>query len=360
MPGDEAGAPGYESRALRHMRTSDFDYHLPKELIAQSPVEPRDHSRLMVVSRADGSVQHRRFYELTNYLRPGDLLVFNDSRVFPARLYGTLAGTGGKVELLLLHRLSEGVWRAIVRPGRRLRKGVAFNIAGGASGMGGEVLEVEADGTRLLRLNGEELLEDVGVLPLPPYIHEPLRDPERYQTVYARVSGSVAAPTAGLHFTHELLARLHAMGVGTAFVTLHVSWDSFRPVRTEDVSGHKLHSEHFEVDEGTADAVNLAKREGRRVIAVGTTAVRVLEHLAASQGNDGVVVSASGWADLFIYPGHRFRVVDALVTNFHLPRSTLLMLTSAFAGREPLLSAYREAAGMGYRFYSFGDAMLIS
>ena len=225
--------------------------------------------------------------------------------------------------------------------------------------MGGEVLDVEADGSRLVRLNGEGRLEDVGVLPLPPYIHEPLRDPERYQTVYARAAGSVAAPTAGLHFTHELLEGIRAMGVETAFLTLHVGWDSFRPVRTEDVSVHKLHSEHFEVDERTADAVNQAKREGRRVIAVGTTAVRVLEHLAASQGKDSVVASGSGWADLFIYPGHRFRIVDALVTNFHLPRSTLLMLTSAFAGREPLLAAYKEAAASGYRFYSFGDSMII-
>ena len=342
------------------MKTSDFEYHLPREMIAQTPVEPRDHSRLMVVSRADGSVHHRRFHELTQYLQPGDLLVFNDSRVFAARLHGSVALGGGKVELLLLSRLSEGVWRAIVRPGRRMKKGVVFQIAGGSNGMGGEVLDVEADGTRLVRLNGEDRLEDVGVLPLPPYIHTPLRDPERYQTVYARVSGSVAAPTAGLHFTHGLLEGIRAMGVETAFVTLHVGWDSFRPVRTEDVSGHKLHSENFEVDEGTADAVNRAKREGRRVIAVGTTAVRVLEYLAVSERKDGVVTAGSGWADLFIHPGHRFRVVDALVTNFHLPRSTLLMLTSAFAGREPLLSAYKEAADSGYRFYSFGDAMLIS
>ena len=357
------------------MKTSDFDYHLPKELIAQTPIEPRDRSRLMVVSRRDGSIQHRHFYDLPEYLRPGDVMVFNDSRVFPARLYGTRVGTGGRIELLLLHRTSPGTWRALVKPGRRMRQGDAFDVDGSEGKVRGEVVEVEDDGTRTVRLSGEEDLEALGVVPLPPYIHQPLEDSERYQTVYARVAGSVAAPTAGLHFTSALLERIRSIGVELAFVTLHVGWDSFRPVKTEDFTSHKLHSEYWELGPDAADAVNRAKEEGRRVISVGTTAVRLLEQAAALVGDADAgtsrtqmtVASGSGWAELFIYPGYRFRVVDALVTNFHLPRSTLLMLTSAFAGRDPstgsgrglVLRAYGEAANRGYRFYSFGDAMMI-
>jgi len=344
------------------VKTSDFDYQLPQELIAQTPMEPRDHSRLMVVSRADGSIQHRHFYDLPDYLREGDVLVFNDSRVIPARLYGRRIGTGGQVELLLLSRLSPGVWRALVRPGRRMREGAAFEIPGGDGGavMQGEILQVEPDGTRVVRLSGEENLHRVGVVPLPPYIHAPLQDAERYQTVYARVEGSVAAPTAGLHFTPELLERVRSIGAETAFVTLHVGWDSFRPVKTEDVSSHKMHSEHWELSQETASAVNRAKQEGRRVISVGTTAVRLLEQAALLHTDaDGLLAASSGWADIFITPGYRFRIVDALVTNFHLPRSTLLMLTSAFAGRELVLEAYRQAVELRYRFYSFGDATLI-
>ena len=358
------------------MKTSDFDYHLPKELIAQTPIEPRDHSRLMVVSRSDGSIQHRHFYDLPEYLRPGDVMVFNDSRVFPARLYGTRAGTGGRIELLLLHRTSPGTWRALVKPGRRMRQGDAFDVDGSAGQVRGEVVQVEEDGTRTVRLSGEEDLEALGVVPLPPYIHQPLEDAERYQTVYARVAGSVAAPTAGLHFTRGLLERIHSMGVELVFVTLHVGWDSFRPVKTEDFTTHTLHSEYWELGPDAAEAVNRAKEEGRRVISVGTTAVRLLEQSAATMDRDPsgdvdsapkTVAAGSGWAELFIYPGYRFRVVDALMTNFHLPRSTLLMLTSAFAGRDPstgsgrglVLRAYEEAADRGYRFYSFGDAMLI-
>ena len=345
------------------MKTSDFDYQLPKELIAQTPVEPRDHSRLMVVSRSDGSVQHRRFHDLPEYLRPGDVMVFNDSRVIPARLYGNRAGTGGRIELLLLSRLSPGLWRALVRPGRRMREGDAFEVASDGRKMVGEVMQVEADGGRIVRLSGEDDLSKFGVVPLPPYVHQPLQDPERYQTVYARVEGSVAAPTAGLHFTHGLLERIRSMDVEMAFVTLHVGWGSFRPVQTEDVSAHRIHSEYWELGQKAADAVNRARREGRRVISVGTTAVRLLEQAAALGGDDGRrggdLSAGAGWADLFIYPGYRFRVVDALITNFHLPRSTLLMLTSAFAGRELVLNAYREAAERRYRFYSFGDCMLI-
>ncbi len=346
------------------MKTSDFDYPLPKDLIAQTPMEPRDHSRLMVVSRKDGSVHHRLFYDLPEYLRSGDVLVHNDSRVMPARLKGRRTDTGGRVELLLLHRLEDrqapGTWRALVKPGHRLRPGAEFEIPGGNGGVRGKVLSVEPNGDRTVRLEGEERLRSLGTMPLPPYIHEPLQDPERYQTVYARVEGSVAAPTAGLHFTPELLGRVRGMGVQTVFVTLHVGWGSFRPVKTEDISTHDLHSEYWELSQEAADAVNAARREGRRVISVGTTAVRLLEQ-AASLGreSDGELRAGSGWADLFITPGYRFRVVDTLVTNFHLPRSTLLMLTCAFAGRELVLRAYREAAERRYRFYSFGDAMLI-
>lgn len=343
------------------MKTSDFDYHLPKELIAQSPVEPRDHSRLMIVSRVDGSIEHRHFYDLPEYLRPGDLMVFNDSRVIPARLHGSRQGTGGKVEILLLHRLEPGLWRALVRPGRRLGVGTTVEIEGHGRRMTAEVTEIAEDGARTVRLEGEEHLDQLGVVPLPPYIHEHVGDGDRYQTVYARVAGSVAAPTAGLHFTPTLLERLAAAGVEFAFVTLHVGWDSFRPVSSEDIESHKMHSEYWEFSPESADAINRAEREGRRVVSVGTTAVRLLENAAALRagGADRPVEPGSGWVDLFIYPGSEFRVVDTLITNFHLPKSTLLMLTSAFAGRDLMLNAYRVAAEERYRFYSFGDAMLL-
>jgi S-adenosylmethionine:tRNA ribosyltransferase-isomerase len=342
------------------MKTADFDYDLPGELIAQTPAEPRDHSRLMVLDRDTGSIEHRRFFDLPERLRPGDVLVFNDSRVMRARLHGRRTETGGKVELLLLRRVSEGTWRALVRPGSRMRRGAAFEVSRDGHHMDGVVVEVNADGSRTVRITGEEHLDELGVVPLPPYIHEPLSDEERYQTVYSRVKGSVAAPTAGLHFTDDLLDRIRRTGVELVFVTLHVGWDSFRPVETEDVESHEMHSEHWELGPEAAEAINRAKDEGRRVVSVGTTAVRLLEHAAArSDGGPGVVAPGSGWADLFIYPGYRFRVVDALLTNFHLPRSSLLMLTSAFAGRDLVLCAYREAASHGYRFYSFGDAMLV-
>ena len=339
------------------MKTSDFDYELPQELIAQTPMEPRDHSRLMVVSRADDSLQHRHFYDLPQYLNEGDVMVFNDSRVIPARLYGNRL-SGGRIELLLLNRLSPGVWRALVRPGRRMREGIAFEIDGGE--MAGEVIEVEDGGTRVVKLSGEDNLDAVGIMPLPPYIHESLENKERYQTVYSRVRGSIAAPTAGLHFTPDLLNKVRELGVETAFVTLHVGWDSFRPVKSDDISSHEMHSEYWELSQEAADTINRAKQEGRRVISVGTTAVRLLETAAAIQVNDDAPLKAgSGWANLFITPGYSFRIVDALVTNFHLPKSTLLMLTSALAGRDLLLSAYHEAVKERYRFYSFGDAMFI-
>ena len=378
------------------MKTSEFDYNLPRELIAQTPMEPRDHSRLMVVSRNDGSIAHRHFYDLPELLRRGDVLVFNDSRVIPARLHGRRAGSGGRVEVLLLNRVSPGTWRALVRPGRRLGEGTTVVVPRreGGDGVTVEVLRVESDGTRTVKLSSDDDLAHIGVLPLPPYIRRPLEDPERYQTVYARDEGSVAAPTAGLHFTPGLLERVRSIGAETVFVTLHVGWDSFRPVKTDDPTSHEMHSEFWELGRGAADSINRARRDGRRVISVGTTAVRLLEHAAAlsshatqatartgpvsgcpnpiteqatligcanpmTDQHRGEISAGSGWADLFILPGYSFRVVDALVTNFHLPKSTLLMLTCAFAGRDLVLRAYREAVEDSYRFYSFGDAMLI-
>ena len=356
----------------------DYDYDLPPELIAQTPIEPRDHSRLMVVHRSDRRIEHRRFIDLPEYLRPGDVMVFNDSRVFPARMYGRRKDTGHDVELLLLHRRSPGVWQALVRPGRRMSVGATFELSGGGYAIEGEVMEVHDDGSRTIKLSTEEQFDDIGVVPLPPYIHEPLADAERYQTVYSRDKGSVAAPTAGLHFTPELLDRIRSMGVETTFVTLHVGWATFRPVRTDDVTQHDTHSEFFVLGEQAADTINRAKREGRRVVTIGTTAVRLLEDSASSLEHTGrpnhpvhpepiegrstqtnVVIPTSGWADIFIYPGYEFRFVDTLVTNFHLPKSTLLMLVSAFADRDLVFDAYTEAIDHRYRFYSFGDAMLI-
>ncbi len=342
------------------MRTSDFDYELPQELIAQRPAAVRDHSRLLVVSRSDDSISHRRFYDLPEFLDPTDLLVLNDSRVFPARLLGHRVPSGGAVEVLLLSREPSGAWRALVRPGRRMREGARFEVTSKAAAIRGEIVGVEADGSRLVELEGEEHVDALGVTPLPPYVHEPLDDPGRYQTVYARQRGSVAAPTAGLHFTPELLDRIRGSGVEVAFVTLHVGWGSFRPVQSEDIASHELHSEYYELSDEAAGAVNAARRDGRRIVVAGTTAVRLLEHAAARLDDaERAVEAGSGWADLFITPGHTFRAVDALVTNFHLPRSTLLMLTCAFGGRELILRAYREAVEQRYRFYSFGDAMLI-
>ena len=353
------------------MKTSDFDYELPESLIAQTPMEPRDHSRLMSLCRADGGIGHHRFYELPKMLRPGDLMVFNDSRVMPARLrgrritpspLGETPSIGGAIELLLLSRLSPGLWRAIGRPGRLLRPGSAFVVTGEGGSMRGEVLEIEPEGERIIRLGGrlddEERLHEVGEVPLPPYITETLANSERYQTVYAREEGSAAAPTAGLHFTDELLEQVRAMGVQTVFVTLHVGWGTFRPVKDDDPTEHTMHAEYWELSPEAADAIRCAKAEGRRVISVGTTAVRLLEN-AASLSEDGLPHAGSGWADIFITPGYRFKVVDALITNFHLPRSTLLMLVSALADRDLIIRAYAEAVERRYRFYSFGDAMFV-
>jgi S-adenosylmethionine:tRNA ribosyltransferase-isomerase len=338
------------------MKTSDFDYELPLERIAQTAVEPRDRSRLMVLSRKDGNIEHRHFYEVGDYLWPGDVLVCNDSRVIPARLLGRKVGGGAKVELLLLRRLEQGVWEALARPGRRLSVGTRVELGKG-SVIEAQIVEKKESGAVIVSFPDEEVLEKAGAVPLPPYIHAPLANSERYQTVYAREKGSVAAPTAGLHFTTELMNMLQDKGVRFVFVTLHLGLDSFRPVQVDDPAEHVIHREYGELTPEVAGELNQAKTEGRRVICVGTSSVRMLEYAALR--DEGGAKPFSGWVDLFIRPGHRFRMVDALITNFHLPRSTLLMLVSAFAGRELILQAYQEAMNLNYRFYSFGDAMLI-
>jgi S-adenosylmethionine:tRNA ribosyltransferase-isomerase len=310
----------------------------------------------MVLSRKDGNMEHRHFYEVGDYLRSGDVLVCNDSRVIPARLPGRKVDGGAKVEILLLRRLERGVWETLARPGRRLKAGTRVEL-GEEPVIEAQIIEKKETGTVVVSFPDEEALAKAGAIPLPPYIHTPLTNPERYQTVYAQEKGSVAAPTAGLHFTPELMNRLQGKGVRFVFVTLHLGLDSFRPVQVDDPGEHVIHKEYGELTPEVARELNQAKAEGRRVICVGTSAVRMLEH--AARGNEGGVKPFTGWVDLFILPGHRFQMVDALITNFHLPRSTLLMLVSAFAGRELILQAYREAMGLGYRFYSFGDCMLI-
>ena len=345
------------------MKTSDFDYTLPPELVAQTPAEPRDHSRLMSLGRRTGQIEHRRFYDLPDCLLDGDLLVFNDSRVFPARLYGYAPVSGGEVELLLLSRTGSGEWRSLVKPGRRMRPGARFVVcdADRSVEIPGEVIGVERSGARTVRFDTEPDLSEIGHVPLPPYIHQQPPDIERYQTVYSNAEGSVAAPTAGLHFSHELLERLQAKGIQKTFVTLHVGWDSFRPVLTDDPAEHQMHSEQWELSAEAADAINAAHEQQRRIISVGTTAVRLLENAALVNAESSQLVSAgSGSVDLFISPGFEFKVIEGMITNFHLPRSTLLMLVSAFAGRAQVLSAYAAAVDRAYRFYSFGDAMFIA
>ena len=342
------------------MKTSDFDYELPPELIAQTPIEPRDRSRLLVVYRRTGDIAHRYFYNVAEYLKAGDVLVFNDSRVIPARLQAIKPGTSGKLEILLLRRLEPGVWETLVKPAKRGKIGTKFKLqpkrAELITDVTGEIVGEGAEGIRHIKFSDESLLMQAGEMPLPPYIHEPLADRERYQTVYSRIEGSAAAPTAGLHFTPELIKKLQDIGVECLFVTLHVGLDTFRPVHEEDPLKHVIHREFGTVDKTIAERIAKAKAEGRRVIAVGTTSVRVLE---AAAGEDGAIKPFSGWVELFILPGHRFQVVDAMITNFHLPRTTLVMLVSAFAGKELLLKAYKAAITEKYRFYSFGDSMMI-
>jgi S-adenosylmethionine:tRNA ribosyltransferase-isomerase len=347
------------------MKTSDFDYTLPLELIAQTPIEPRDHSRLMVVNRAEGSIEHRRFFEITDYLHDGDVLVFNDSRVIPARLKGKRTGSGGKVEILLLRRQEANIWEALVKPARRLHIGTGVEITQDSlppdpsrTRITAEITGIGEGGIRVIRFSDEASLLEAGEVPLPPYIHTPLANPERYQTVYARVTGSAAAPTAGLHFTPELLGEIERRGVRCLFVTLHVGLDTFRPVKEDDPQDHVIYKEYGVLDDEVADELSRAGREGRRIICVGTTTVRLIEQ-AAQAGQSPGLRPFKGWVDLFILPGYRFRMVDALVTNFHLPKSTLLMLAAAFGGKELIDKAYREAIVQKYRFYSFGDAMLV-
>ena len=314
------------------------------------------------MDRRSGEVSHHRFTDLPSLLTRGDLLVFNDSRVFPARLRGYLKSSDREIELLLLSQIERNTWNALVKPGRRLRRGAEF-VVGDESGsvqVGGQVIGVQGSGDRVVRFKDESNLKEIGIVPLPPYIREALDDPERYQTIYARTEGSVAAPTAGLHFTQRLFDQLAESGVKTTFVTLHVGWDSFRPVQSDDPAEHRMHSEYWSLPQAAADEINRARLEGRRIISVGTTAVRLLENAAIANPDPETLVSAgSGWVDLFITPGFEFKVIDGLVTNFHLPKSTLLMLVSAFAGTDNVLRAYETAIENDYRFYSFGDGMLI-
>jgi len=340
------------------MRTSDFSYSLPTELIAQTPVEPRDHSRLMVLNRSDGSIKHHRFFEIVDYLCAGDVLVFNDSRVIPARLSGRKVDTGGRVEILLLHRRDTAVWEAVVKPGKRVSIGTKIEISGNKAKVLAEIVGLGEGGIRVISFSDEAPLPQLGRVPLPPYIHSPLPDPERYQTVYARILGSVAAPTAGLHFTPELLIKIEQKGVCCLFVTLHVGLDTFRPVREDDPLKHPIHKEYGRLSQEVATELSRAKTEGRRVICVGTTTVRLIE-AAAQASKASLLEPFDGWVSLFALPGYQFRMVDALITNFHLPRSTVLMLVCAFAGKDFILRAYEEAIAQRYRFYSFGDAMLI-
>ena len=339
------------------MRTSDFYYDLPPELIAQTPLERRDGSRLLVLERETGKTEHRHFYDLPDSLHPGDCLALNNSRVLPARLLGRRA-TGGAVEVLLLRDMGDGVWECLARPARKCRMGAALSF--GEDALTAVVVGEDDEGKRLVKFHYEgiflEALERLGRMPLPPYIKEELEDGERYQTVYSRVTGSAAAPTAGLHFTEELLGQIERKGVRLAWVTLHVGLGTFRPVKAADISEHHMHSEFCSLPASAAETLNDTRRNGGRIICVGTTSCRTLETFARE---DGTFAASSGWTDIFIYPGYRFKAMDALVTNFHLPESTLLMLVSAFAGRENILNAYELAVREKYRFFSFGDAMLI-
>lgn len=338
------------------MKLTDFSYELPKELIAQHPAEPRDYARLMLYDRKTGAVEHKHFYDLVDELRAGDVLVFNDSKVIPARLYGKRVPTGGKVEVLLLTPVGEDRWEVLVKPGKKALPGTTIEFPGGLQA---EVLDRTDFGGRVVHFTYDGVFDDIidkiGEMPLPPYIHEKMEDPNEYQTVYARERGSAAAPTAGLHFTDELLQKIRDKGVEEVFVTLHVGLGTFRPVEEENIEDHQMHSEFYSITPEAADAINRAKAEGRRIIAVGTTSIRTLE----SAGTTGKLKAGSGWTNIFIYPGFTFHIVDALVTNFHLPESTLLMLISALSTREQILHAYEIAVKEKYRFFSFGDAMFI-
>ena len=341
------------------MKTKDFNYDLPEELIAQTPVEPRDASRLMTLDKTTGAIGHYHFRDIVDLLREGDCLILNDSRVLPARIYGVKEDTGAHVEFLLLENKGNDRWEALAGPGKKARKGSRFTFGDGL--LRCEVVDVLPDGNRLIQFQYEgvffNLLDQIGQMPLPPYIKEKLQDRERYQTVYSREVGSAAAPTAGLHFTPELLERVKAKGVKLGFVTLHVGLGTFRPVSAEDIQDHKMHAEHYHMPQETADLINETKEKGGRVIAVGTTSCRTIESVAQKEGR---FTESEGWTDIFLYPGYQFKGLDGLITNFHLPESTLIMLVSALAGREHVLHAYEVAVREKYRFFSFGDAMFIS
>ena len=340
------------------MNVKDFYFDLPKEQIAQDPLEDRSASRLLVLDKETGKYEHKIFKDIIGYLEPGDCLVLNNTKVIPARLFGEKEGTQAKIEILLLKRKENDVWETLVKPGKKAKPGTKILFGGGL--LKGEVLEVVEEGNRLIRFQYdgifEEILDQLGQMPLPPYITHQLEDKNRYQTVYAKYDGSAAAPTAGLHFTPALLEEIRNKGVDIAEVTLHVGLDTFRPVKVENVTDHHMHSEYFMINEEAAEKINRAKENGKRVICVGTTSCRTIESAADEKGR---LKACSGWTDIFIYPGYRFKILDALITNFHLPESTLLMLVSALAGREHILAAYEEAVKQGYRFFSFGDAMFI-
>ncbi len=343
---------------MQEMHLHDYDYELPQELIAQDPLEDRSASRLMVLDKKTGETSHHIFSEIGSFLKPGDCLVINDTKVIPARLMGSKVGTNASIEVLLLKRAEKDVWETLVKPGKKCKVGTVVSFGGGL--LTGEVIAIAEEGNRLIRFRYdgifEEILDRLGQMPLPPYITHALKDKNRYQTVYAKHEGSAAAPTAGLHFTRELLSQLEEKGIVIAHVTLHVGLGTFRPVKVENILDHHMHSEFYRIEESEAEKINAAKAAGHRIIAVGTTSTRTLESAADA---DGRIRAASGWTDIFIYPGYRFRVIDGLITNFHLPESTLLMLVSALAGRENILAAYRTAVECRYRFFSFGDAMLI-
>lgn len=340
------------------METKDFYYDLPKELIAQTPVEPRDASRLLVLDRHTGAIEHRHFRDILDYLNPGDCLILNDSRVLPARLYGTKEGTGAQVEFLLLTHREQDIWETLAGPGKKAKPGSRFTFGDGS--LQCEVLDVLKDGNRLVKFEYEgnffSILDQIGQMPLPPYITQNLENKERYQTVYSRELGSAAAPTAGLHFTPELLEEVKEKGISVGFVTLHVGLGTFRPVSADNIQDHKMHFEHYTLFQETADLINQTKQQGGRVIGVGTTSCRTLESIASKMGH---IQASEDWTDIFIYPGYEFKVLDGLITNFHLPESTLIMLVSAFAGHDSAMHAYQTAVQEKYRFFSFGDAMLI-
>lgn len=340
------------------MKLTDFYYDLPQELIAQDPLLKRSESRLMVLDRKDNTIEHKHFYDVIDYLNPGDCLVINDTRVLPARLMGVKEDTGASIEVLLLKRKDDRTWETLVKPGKKAKPGTVINFGDGL--LKGTVIDVVEEGNRLIQFSYEgifeEILDQLGQMPLPPYITHRLQDKNRYQTVYAEHEGSAAAPTAGLHFTKELLAQIQEMGVKIAHVTLHVGLGTFRPVKVSNVLDHHMHSEFYRIEEDAANMINETKKNGGRIICVGTTSCRTIESAAAE---DGTIRACSGWTDIFIYPGYQFKILDCLITNFHLPESTLVMLVSALAGREHVLTAYEEAIRQRYRFFSFGDAMFI-